>query len=165
MLSGHEKDGTTDAPEYQEGLMQFYKKHILNLEVWPPETFESMAQMGEDPTIYRAMLGVNEFNVTGTLKDWSIIPKLGAVSCPTLIINGADDEVQDSCVAPLFHGIKRARWVTFGSSSHMAFWEEPEKYLHVVGDFLCDSGLESAPQAQGIVARWFCNSWLSLSKR
>jgi hypothetical protein len=42
---------------------------------------------------------------------------LGVVSCPTLIINGVDDEVQDSCVAPLFHGIKRARWITFGSST------------------------------------------------
>jgi len=83
-------------------------------------------------------LGINEFNITGTLKDWSVIPKLGAVPCPTLIINGADDEVTDSCVAPLFHGIKRARWVTFGSSSHMAFWEEPAKYLQIVSDFLTD---------------------------
>jgi proline-specific peptidase len=55
MLGRHEKDGTTDAPEYQEGLMQFYRKHVLNLEVWPPETLKSMVQMGEDPTVYRAM--------------------------------------------------------------------------------------------------------------
>lgn len=55
MLSRHEMDGTTDAPEYQEGLVQFYRKHILNLEVWPPEALKSMAQMGEDPTVYRAM--------------------------------------------------------------------------------------------------------------
>ena len=55
MLARHEKDGTTDTPEYQEGLMQFYRKHILNLEVWPPEALKSMGQMGEDPTVYRAM--------------------------------------------------------------------------------------------------------------
>jgi hypothetical protein len=81
-----------------------------------------------------------------------------------LILNGADDEVQDSCVAPLFHGIKRARWVTLGSSSHMAFWEEPAKYFQIVGDFLADSGLEGDMEAQGIVARWFCNPWASLFK-
>ncbi len=34
MLDRDEMDGTTDAPEYQEGLVQFYRKHILNLEVW-----------------------------------------------------------------------------------------------------------------------------------
>jgi proline-specific peptidase len=55
MLGRHEKECTTDAPEYQEGLMQFYRKHSLNLEVWPPETYKSMTQMGEDPTVYRAM--------------------------------------------------------------------------------------------------------------
>lgn len=54
-LARHEKDGTTDAPEYQEGLMQFYRKHILNLDVWPMEALKSMAQMSEDPTVYRAM--------------------------------------------------------------------------------------------------------------
>ena len=100
--------------------------------------------------------------MTGTLKDWTIVPKLGAVSCPTLILNGADDEVQDSCVAPLFHGIKRARWVTLGSSSHMAFWEEPEKYFQIVGDFLADTGPESRAEARGIVARWSFNPWNSL---
>jgi len=100
--------------------------------------------------------------MTGTLKDWTIVPKLGAVSCPTLILNGTDDEVQDSCVAPLFHGIKRARWVTLGSSSHMAFWEEPEKYFQIVGDFLADTGPGSRAEAQGIVARWFFNPWNSL---
>lgn len=89
--------------------------------------------------------------MTGMLKDWSIIPKLGAVSCPTLILNGADDEVQDSCVAPLFYGIKRARWVTLGSSSHMAFWEEPTKYFQIVSDFLTDDS-EGSTDAQGIVS-------------
>ena len=55
MLDRHGMDGTIDAPEYQEGLMQFYRKHALKLEVWPPEALKSMAEMGEDPTVYRAM--------------------------------------------------------------------------------------------------------------
>ena len=55
MMSEHEKNGTTDSPEYQEGLMMFYQKHILNLDVWPVEAIKSMTQMGEDPTVYRAM--------------------------------------------------------------------------------------------------------------
>jgi len=73
-----------------------------------------MTQIGEeDPTVSppyeryigHSRLGVNEFNMTGMLKDQSI-PKLGAVFCPTLILNDADDEIPDSCVAPLFYGIK-----------------------------------------------------------
>lgn len=62
--------------------------------------------------------------MTGMFKDWSVIPTLGAVSCPTLFLNGDDDEVPDS---RLFYGIERASWVTLGSSSSMAFWEEPAR--------------------------------------
>ena len=99
--------------------------------------------------------------MTGILKDWSIIPKLGVVSCPTLILSGADDEVPDSCVAPLFYGIKRARWVTLGSSSHMAFWKEPAKYFQIVTNFLTDAGLEGSVDAQGTAAHWFGKPWPS----
>ena len=35
--------------------MRFYTKHILNVEVWPQEAIESLMQMTEDPTVYRAM--------------------------------------------------------------------------------------------------------------
>jgi len=35
--------------------MQFYRKHILHLEVWSSEALKSIAQMGENPTVYRAM--------------------------------------------------------------------------------------------------------------
>jgi proline-specific peptidase len=55
LLSRHERDGTTDAPEYQEALMQFYRKHVLNIAVWPPEALKSITQMAEDTTVYRAM--------------------------------------------------------------------------------------------------------------
>ena len=62
VLRRHERDGTTDAPEYQQALVQFYRKHILNLEVWPPEALKSMAGMGEDPTVYRAMYARTAFS-------------------------------------------------------------------------------------------------------
>lgn len=35
MLDRHEMDGTTDAPEYQEGLVQFYRKHSQSRGVAP----------------------------------------------------------------------------------------------------------------------------------
>lgn len=34
-----------------------------------------------------------------------------------LITNGTDDKHKDSCVAPLFLGIKKVKWVTVGKSS------------------------------------------------
>jgi hypothetical protein len=79
------------------------------------------------------------------------------------MVNGADDEVH-SCVAPLFDGIKRARWVTLGSSGHMTFWEEPAKCFQIISGFLTDAGLEGSADAQGMVARWFGKPWPSLYK-
>ena len=80
--------------------------------------------------------GVSEFSINGTLKDWSVVDRLHTITCPTLIINGVDDEAQDECVAPFFTEIPQAKWVQFAKSSHMPFFEEPERYSQVVRDFL-----------------------------
>ena len=74
--------------------------------------------------------------INGTLKDWSVVDRLHAITCPTLIINGVDDEAQDECVAPFFEGIPKAKWVQLAKSSHMPFYEEPERYFEVISKFL-----------------------------
>jgi pimeloyl-ACP methyl ester carboxylesterase len=53
-----------------------------------------------------------------------------------LLINGSYDEAQDVCVAPYFEKIPRVKWITFSESSHMPHYEERDKYMKVVGDFL-----------------------------
>jgi pimeloyl-ACP methyl ester carboxylesterase len=39
-------------------------------------------------------------------------------------------------VEPLHRGIQGSEWVLFEGSSHMAYLEEPARYLEVVGGFL-----------------------------
>jgi L-proline amide hydrolase len=58
---------------------------------------------------------------------------------PTLIINGEHDYMADSVCAPFYWGIDRVKWVKFANSSHNPHWEERERYMTVVGEFL-DSG-------------------------
>ena len=55
MLNRHEREGTTDAQEYQEGLMQFSRIHILNLGVWLVEASKSLSGTREHPMVHRAM--------------------------------------------------------------------------------------------------------------
>lgn len=74
VLRRHERDGTTDAPEYQEALVRIYRKHILNLEVWPPEALKSMAEMGEDPTVYRAMYARTHLFIYFSFYTFSLSP-------------------------------------------------------------------------------------------
>jgi L-proline amide hydrolase len=82
------------------------------------------------------MWGPNEFTVTGTLKHWDVIGRLGEIGVPTLITSGRHDECTPKLVQPLHEGIAGSRWVLFEESSHTPYLEEPERYLEVVGGFL-----------------------------
>lgn len=80
--------------------------------------------------------GPSEFHIIGTLKNWSIVEELHKILQPVLILNGRYDEAQDACVAPYFNLIPKAKWVTFEESSHTPQWDERERYIQVIGDFL-----------------------------
>lgn len=86
----------------------------------------------------RYRLGPSEFTIVGTLKHWSCLDKIHTINCPTLLTNGVDDDAQDVCVGPFFRKIPKVRWVTFAESSHMAYFEEPDRYFDIVGKFLTD---------------------------
>lgn len=80
--------------------------------------------------------GPSEFHITGSLKEWSIIGELHKITVPTLLLNGRYDEAQDSVVKPYFDELEKVKWFTFSESSHMPQYEEREKYMQIVGDFL-----------------------------
>jgi pimeloyl-ACP methyl ester carboxylesterase len=80
--------------------------------------------------------GPSEFNITGPLKDWTVVPDLPKIKVSTLLLNGRYDEAQDSVVVPFFKYIPMVKWVTFAESAHMPHLEETERYLEVVGGFL-----------------------------
>ncbi|KUJ11700.1 proline iminopeptidase [Mollisia scopiformis] len=120
-LSKHEKDGTTDSAEYEAASQVFYERHLK-----------------EDSTVYNVMNGPNEFHITGTLKEWSVVDEVHKIKVPTLLINGKYDEAQDEVVEPFFRGIEKVKWVRFAESSHLPQLEEMEEYLKVVREFLAD---------------------------
>ena len=82
--------------------------------------------------------GPSEFTVTGPLKDWVITPELHKINVPTLLLNGRYDEAQDMVMRPFFENIAKVKWYTFAESSHMAHFEERERYMQLVADFLRD---------------------------
>ena len=84
-------------------------------------------------------MGPSEFNATGSAKDWTAIPYAHKIERPTLLINGAADPAQDFTVQPLFNLIPKVKWVRFEKSSHVPFWEERDRYMQVVSDFLLNT--------------------------
>jgi L-proline amide hydrolase len=135
-LRDHEAAGTTDHPDYRAAEQAFYARHVCRIVPNPAEVAQSFAAIDADPTVYHTMNGPNEFHVTGTLRDWSIIDRLHRVAAPTLLISGRYDEATEATVRPYADRIPDVRWEIFPNSSHMPHVEEEDAYLRLVGAFL-----------------------------
>jgi L-proline amide hydrolase len=87
------------------------------------------------------MNGPTEFHVVGTMRDWTIIDRLGLIEVPTLLISGHYDEATPATVQPYADHVPDVRWHIFPESSHMPHVEEREDCMAVVGAFLaeCDA--------------------------
>ncbi|PCH41233.1 peptidase S33 tricorn interacting factor 1 [Wolfiporia cocos MD-104 SS10] len=134
-IQKHERAGTFESPEYKEAMNAF-SKFVCRMQPWPQEVIGVFEALEEDPTAYLTMQGPSEFTITGSLKTWNVIPELHKINVPTLVMNGAFDEAQDSVVAPIFQEVEKVKWYTFQNSAHMAQWEERDKYMEIVGGFL-----------------------------
>ncbi|KIJ26781.1 hypothetical protein M422DRAFT_191776 [Sphaerobolus stellatus SS14] len=135
-LTKHENAGTTDSKEYEEATQYFYDLHVIRLKPMPEEVQRTFESITEDPTVYMTMNGPNEFHIIGTLKSWSVVDDLHKIVAPTLLLNGRYDEAQDEVVMPYFQNISKVKWFQFSESSHLPQWEERERYMEVVGEFL-----------------------------
>jgi L-proline amide hydrolase len=135
-LTRHERDGTTDSPEYEQAVAVFYARHVCRIQPMPEAVARTFAAIAEDPTVYHTMNGPSEFHVIGTLKNWSMVDRLDRILVPTLLISGRHDEATIACVSPYLHGIKNVRWHIFGNSSHMPHVEEETACLALVAAFL-----------------------------
>ena len=135
-LERHEATGEYDHPEYRAAEAEFYARHVCRVVPNPPEVERTNEALREDPTVYGHMNGPNEFHVTGTMKDWTIVDRLHLVDVPTLVVNGRYDEATDGCVRPYVEHIPGARWHRFENSSHMPHVEERDLYMSVIGSFL-----------------------------
>lgn len=135
-LLHHEAAGTTDHPDYRRAEQAFYARHVCRIVPNPAEVAATFAAIEADPTVYHTMNGPNEFHVTGTLRDWTIIDRLDRIAAPTLLISGRHDEATEATVQPYADRIPDVRWEIFADSSHLPHVEEEDAYLRLVGAFL-----------------------------
>jgi len=141
VLDEHEANATTTDPAYLAATQAYYDEHVCRVVPNPPELLRTMAYMQEDSTVYNFMNGPNEFHCIGTLRNWSIVERLGAINVPTLLLSGRHDEATPVTVQPFFDAIEGARWEIFDDSSHMPFIEERSRYMDVVSAFLSEHDL------------------------
>ena len=135
-LAKHEQAGTTDDPEYQAAMTEFYNRHVCRVVPNPEYVQRSFAKLAQYPEVYYTMNGPSEFYVVGTLKYWDVRAKPGTIKTPTLVTSGKYDEATPVIVETVQKGIPGAKWVLFENSGHMAHAEEPERYMQLLGEFI-----------------------------
>jgi L-proline amide hydrolase len=137
-LDAHEADGTVEDPEYVAATQVFYDRHVCRVQPTPQDFLDTEAQMLAEPTVYHTMNGVNEFFVTGTLQDWSVVEEVAGITAPTLVIAGEFDEATPSTWAPFVERIPDVRSHVFPGASHCTHLEQPEAFRAVVAAFLAE---------------------------
>jgi L-proline amide hydrolase len=135
-LDRHEADGTIGDPEYLAATQVFYERHVCRVVPAPQDFVDTERQMEAEPTVYHTMNGVNEFFVTGTLRDWTVIDRLEAVAAPTLVVAGEFDEATPETWAPFLERIPQVRSHVFPDASHCSHLEHPEAFRAVIAAFL-----------------------------
>ena len=134
VIERHESEGTTDAPEYQEAVMAFYKMYLSRSDPWPPElmaTFE-----GLNTELYGYMWGPSEFTATGTLKNYNREPDLPKLDLPVLFTAGRFDEATPETVENFRSMVPGAEIQIFEDSAHLTMLDEPDAYAESIRNFL-----------------------------
>lgn len=131
----HEEAGTTDAPEYMEAALKFYKVNVFRIPL-SQEDSEMFNESMANPNVYNAMWGPSELLCNGTLAHHVVTDRISAIKVPTLIVSGKYDECTPLTAHSYRDGIQGARYECFEESSHLSYREEAAKYQRVLHEFL-----------------------------
>jgi proline-specific peptidase len=134
VIREHEEAGFTACPEYQAAILGFYREHVCRLSPWPAGLERSFAEAGYG--VYNTMNGPSEFTVTGTLKTWDVMNRLGEIGVPTLLVGGRHDECRPAHLAEMHRRIAGSQLAIIEDASHLCFAEQPEEFTAVVNSFL-----------------------------
>jgi len=132
-LTRHEQAGTTGSPEYEEACLVFYRRHVCRLDPWPECVSRAFAELSRE--VYETMNGPSEFHVTGTLREWSVVPRLGEIRVPALVVSGEHDEATPAIARTVHEGIPGSELVVLDGCSHMAHVEQPERFVALLDGF------------------------------
>ena len=128
-LAGEDPGGEA----YEAAIEEFYARHVCRIP-YPPDVERAFANVSA--AVYGTMWGPNELAFTGTLATWDMTDRISAIAAPTLITVGRHDELTPASSQMIADRIAGSELHVFEDSAHLAHWEERERYMQVVRDFL-----------------------------
>ncbi len=129
-----EKNNVWDRPEYIHANEVFMKLHCSDIKDTNPECLTRKKKSGSESYLYG--WGPNEYNPTGSLKDFEYIDELYQITIPTLIMSGTNDLCTPLIAKTMFDNIPMAQWELFDGARHMCFAEDNDHYCEVLSRFV-----------------------------
>lgn len=127
----HESDGTTNAPEYQVAVNEFYQNFFCRMRPWTQVLTGRMNHQ-----IYQQMWGSYEMTATGNLKDVDLVPELHQIKVPTLILCGDYDMATAEDMQVCAEQIEDVELIVVKDCAHCMMFEQPEQLMQAVRSFL-----------------------------
>lgn len=134
VIDHHEMAGTTDDPEYQEAVMDYYKLYLSRSDPWSPHLEAAFENF--NPDIYGQMWGASEFSASGTLHDYNREDVLPDLKIPVLFTAGRFDEATPETLEHFHDLVPNSEIAIFENSAHMTMLDEPEVYADAIRRFL-----------------------------
>lgn len=117
-------------------LENYYRRHACRLSSWPEPLTKSFAELAEDPRVFASMYGADVFDLSGTLRGFTLLGRLHELACPVLLLSGRYDSATPHLMEQIRRRLRNAEQRVFDLSSHTAHLEEPQAFLSAVMEFL-----------------------------
>lgn len=133
-------------PRYMQLLMQHhYIYHVLRMPLgeWPDPAERAFKHI--NPKVYIPMQGPSELGASGKLAGWDRSGDLRSINVPTLTIGARHDTMDPNYMKKMASAVQHGRYLDCPAGSHMAMFDDQERYFHGLISFLNEVGNRSQP--------------------
>ena len=74
--------------------------------------------------------------MTGSLRSWDVMDRLGEIDVPALLVGGRYDECRPSHLEEMHQRMAGSRLAIIEDASHLCFAEQPQQFMDLVNTFL-----------------------------
>lgn len=128
------REGKTQQESYKNARNEFYYRYVYRFKKFPVACIKANNKMNRE--LYTYMWGPEEFDASGTLKNFDLVPRLQEVKVPVLLICGRYDEATPESVKVYQTLLPNATMKVFEKSAHMPQWTERKAYISTIRSFL-----------------------------
>lgn len=134
-IARHEAAGTTDHPEYQAAMTEYYARHVRRSPPRSPADADSARQTSGN-FVYQYMWGPSEFTSTGTLKTFDGTEWVRSLRVPALFLTGEFDEATPASTERFSRLAPDAEFAVIPNSGHATENDNRDALLSTVREFL-----------------------------